>query len=416
MMFQDPDESKRTWKQIGKELGVAHLLAGSVLTSGATLHVNVKLISVEDESVIWAEKFTKKIEDILSVQQSIATAVSEKLKIELSPHAQNRFQQQANVNTDAYFNYLKGQEALLRSSGSQAELDRAIAYFGKAISIDSTFAKAWAGLADANLELVFWHRTTDGLGLPNATRAALTALKLDENLPEAYAALGAVDLYSNNLKDAKTNLKRAIQINPSCAFAHERLAWVYMFSNNIDQSFSEMEKTIELDPLSTRYKGGYSNAFYNTHEFDRGMAKAKEFLKEHPKDNFLLWSYAYLAAGKGNYQEAIDSLDQRTIGKKTNWVYGYCHGQLGKQEAAQEVLDTLVARDSRGFVPDFMIAVAYTAVGDYTNAINRLETATGKGGESFFAWGLGRDPMFKPLRKDPRFREIVKRIELMYKE
>jgi hypothetical protein len=129
-----------------------------------------------------------------------------------------------------------------------------------------------------------------------------------------------------------------------------------------------------------------------------------------------LWSYAYLAAGKGNYQEAIDSLDQRTIGKKTNWVYGYCHGQLGKQEAAQDVLDTLVARDSRGFVPDFMIAVAYTAVGDYTNAINRLETATGKGGESFFAWGLGRDPMFKPLRKDPRFREIVKRIELMYKE
>ena len=414
MKYKDYENEGKTLRDIAKELGVMSILEGSLRKYGTSLRVTVKLIDPRQENVLWAEEFDREIEDVLNVQRDIALAVSEKLKVSLSPALKSRFNNKLNVNEEAYVNYQRGQEALLRSSGSLIEIEQAKSFFEMAIQADSSFSRAWVGLADAYLEFVFWHRATDGDAIPLATKAAKMALKIDKDLGEAYGALGAVDLYSSDLRAAEKNLRRAIDLSPSYAFGYERLAWVEMYRGRFEQGFELLENVIQLDPLFTRYKGSLGNAYYMTGNYEKGIERMEEFLSLHPNDNFILWTLAYLHAGNGEYKKAIETLDKRTIGRSTNWVYSYCHSKLNNPAAAQVVLDTLVARSQRGFVPDYMLAVAFESVAKHDSAIAHLERAILSGGESYFAWSLGRDPMLVNLRSDPRFQKLVKHVQEIY--
>jgi TolB-like protein/class 3 adenylate cyclase/Flp pilus assembly protein TadD len=416
MKYKDYASEGRSLPDIAKELGVTNILAGTVRRYGKNLRVTVKLIDPKHENVLWAEEFDKQIEDVLNVQRDIAMAVSERLKFSLSPELQYRFKNKLNVNEEAYVNYQRGQEVLLRSSGSLEEIEQAKSYFEMAIQADSSFSRAWVGLADTYLEFVFWHRATDGEALPLATNAAKMALKIDKDLGEAYGALGAVELYKSNIQEAEKHLRKAIELSPSYAFAYERLAWIEFFLGRDEQGFALLENVIQLDPLFTRYKGSLGNAYYMTGNYEKGIQRLKEFLLVHPNDNFILWALAYLYVGNGEYQKAIETLDKRTIGRSTNWVYSYCHSKLGNPAAAQVVLDTLLARSKRGFVPDFMIAVAFESLAEHDSAIAHLDKAIHSGGESYFAWMIGRDPMFSGLRNDPRFKKLVKEVEEMYRD
>lgn len=416
MKYQEPEEAQKSIKQKAKELNVENLLIGSVQRYGNDLRVNVKLVDGKEETILWAEEFNRKIEDILNVQRDIAITVADKLKIQLTRSVKDRFQNPGNVNPDAYVNYLKGREALLRSSGSEEELNTAISYIEMAIHIDSTFAKAWAGLANCYAEAIFWHRIPDAEALPKATSAAVHALQLDPDLGDAYAVLGSVDMYSNNLKAAERSLRRALELSPNSDVATERMAWVEFFKGNKDKGVELQDRAIQLDPLSTRYKGALGTAYYVMRRYDEGIRRSKEFLKQHPGDNFILWAIAYLYAGKGDCDSSIYYLNQRTIGLKTNWVYAYCYAKENNMKAAQEILDTMIVKDRNGFVPPFMMAVAYTALGDYNDALDKLDMASGAGGESFFAWGIKSDPMFMKLHGNPRFDKVVSRLESMYQK
>jgi tetratricopeptide (TPR) repeat protein len=319
------------------------------------------------------------------------------------------------VKADAYVNYHKGTELLRRTSGSQTDLAQAVNYFEMAIAADSSYSQAWAGMADAFVEYVFWHRAADGDAIPRAAKAARKALEYDPDLGEAYGTLGAIDLYTNDLKSAEKNLLKAIDLSPGYAPAYERLAWVRFFTGNSKEGFGLLEKVIHLDPLSTRSKGLLGNGYYLTQRYDEGITRLKKFLELHPGDNFILWSLAYLHVGKGDYPKAIEYLDMRTLGKGTNWIYAFCYARLGDKEAAHKILEYhLERKNTGGFVPDFMMASVYESNGMPDEAIASLERATGTGGESFFSWQLGTDPMFASMRDDPRFKRIVDKIHRMY--
>ncbi len=416
MKYKDYESENKSLYDISRELGVTHILEGSMRKYGNNLRVTVKLIDPKQENVLWAQEFDREIEDVLNVQRDIAMAVSEKLKISLSPALKSRFTNKLNVNEEAYVNYQRGQEALLKSSGSLKEIEAAKSYFEMAIRADSTFSRAWVGLADTYIEYVFWHRAADGEALPLAMKAAKMALKIDKDLGEAYGVLGAVDLFQSNLRDAERNLRRALDLSPSYAFAYERLAWVEFCYGRNRNGFELLENVIQLDPLYTRYKGSLGNAYYMTKDYKGGIKRIQEFLELHPNDNFILWTLAYLYAGNGEFEKAIETLDKRTIGRSTNWVYSYCHSKLNNPAAAQVVLDTLVARSHRGFVPDYMLAVAFESIAQHDSAIAHLEGSILTGGESYFAWGIANDPMFATLHDDPRFQKIVEKLKEMYSD
>lgn len=399
---------------IARELNVTSLLNGTVQRFQNNLRVSVQLIKASDESVIWAQSFDGKFEDVLTVQRHVALAVSEKLKVSLSPEIKQRLEDRVNVDPEAYVNYQKGQEMLKRSSGTKEDMEQARMYFEMSIREDSSFSQAWIGLADAWLESIFWHRTSDENALVLAKEAAYRGREMDPSNGEVYGVLGAINLMERDLHSAEKNLHKSIELNPNYSFAFERLAWLAIFQGKDEECLQLFEKVIQLDPLSTRYKGSYGTTYYFMHRYEEGIQKMKEYLKLDPEDNFILWSLAYCYAGNGNYKEAIETLKKRSIGTHTNWIYAYCYAKLGKRKEAQGILDYHIERSQRDHVPDFMMAVQYAALGNISKAMEHLEKSVDAEGENWFVLGFKTDPMLEDLRKAPEYHALDKKLNSMY--
>ena len=154
---------------------------------------------------------------------------------------------------------------------------------------------------------------------------------------------------------------------------------------------------------------------YLIRRYDEGLKKVKVYLEADPTDNYLLWSLAYLQAGKGQYHEAIESLLRRSIGKTTNWVLGYCYAKTGDIEDARIILNNNIEKSKHEPVPDFMMAVQYCALGEKEKALEHLEKSIYTGGEGFFVIGLEDDPMLEPLWNEPAFKRIVGLVRKEYK-
>lgn len=407
-------DSDKPLDKIAKELGVNSILEGSVRQVDNNLRVSVQLINASNGSLIWASDFDRQFEDVLNVQRDVALAVCEKLKIALSPEIQKRLKDHRQVDPDAYVLYQKGQEMLLRNSGSKEEILQARQYFEEAIAKDSTFNLAWVGLADAWIETIFWHRIDDADALPQAKRAAMRAMELDPGQGEAYGVLGAINLMERDLVSAEQHLRKSIEINPSYSFAYERLAWIALFKHGEKECLDLYNKVIQLDPLSTRIKGSLGSTYYFINRYKEGIDKMRSFLQYNEHDNFLLWSLAYCLAGNGQYQEAIDELKKRTIGTHTNWIYAYCYAQLGQTAEAQRILDYHIERSKRDHVPDFMMAVQYASLGHEETALSYLSKSIHTEGENWFVLGFANDPMLKPVHGHPEFKRLVKEVRVLY--
>jgi tetratricopeptide (TPR) repeat protein len=374
----------------------------------------VQLTDASNESLIWAADFDRQFEDILNVQRDVALAVCEKLKIALSDEQESLLKDHTHVDPEAYVLYQKGQEKLLRNSGSTKEIQEAKAFFEAAIREDSTFNLAWIGLADAWIEMLFWHRVQDGDALPQARKAAMRALQLNPGNGETYGVLGAINLMERDLVSAKDNLSKSIELSPSYSFAYERLAWLAIFKGQYQESVDLYNKVIQLDPLSTRIKGSLGSSYYFMGRYREGIQQMQQFLQLHPGDNFLLWSLAYNQAANGDYEEAIRTLDKRTIGKGTNWIYAYCYAKLGRRDDAQRILDYHLERKKKDHVPDFMMAIQYLSLGDERKALDYLGHSIHTEGENWFVLGIAVDPMLKPLHGNPEFERLLKELKVLY--
>lgn len=404
MKYKDSNKDLMT---IAKELGVTSLLDGSVQKHENTLRVSVSLIKASDESIIWRESFDGQFNDVLNMQRDVALAVSEKLKISLTPEIKQRFSENINVDPEAYVHYQKGQELLKRSSGSKEDQDMARVYFEMSIKEDSTFSQAWVGLADSWIESLFWHRAADEDALPQARQAAQKAMALDPENGACYGVMGAINLLEADVVSAEKNLIKSIDLNPNYSFSFERLAWVRMFQGNHKEALELYDKVILLDPLSTRYKGSLGSIYYFMGKYEEGARRMNEFIHTDPKDDFLLWALAYCYAGNGECEKAIETLQKRTLGTNTNWVYAYCYAKLGKMKEAQGILDYHLARKKVDHVPDFMMAIQYIALGDNQTALDYLEKSIEVRGENWFVLGFAKDPMIDPIRNEPRFMKIM---------
>ena len=413
MQYKDSDKTPKT---IAKELGVTTILGGSVRKYENNLRVSIQLIDGTTESLIWAEDFDRKVEDVLNVQRDVALAVSEKLKIALTPETKNRFEQKDNVDPEAYVNYQRGQEILRQGSGTLEEIEAAINNFSTAIKQDPNFAQAYIGLANAYLVGVYFHRVPSDLAAQHARDAAFKALELDPGSGEPYAILGGVYLNEKDLVSAEKNLRKCIELSPNTADAYERLAWVVLYRGRKDkEAIAHFEKAIQLDPLSTRYKGSFAVMFYMLGRYDEGIKYLETYLKDEPNDNYLLWSISYLYAGKGDYKTAMDYLLRRSIGVKTNWILGYCYAKTGNFEAAREILNNNLEKSKTQVVPDFMLAVQYVGLGDEEKAIHHLERSSRTDGEYFFILGVKEDPLLEPLHDHKDWDSVVKLMHAGYK-
>jgi tetratricopeptide (TPR) repeat protein len=290
--------------QIGKELGVAHVLEGSVQRVAEKVRVSVQLINASDEAHIWAETYDRKLTDIFAVESEIAKNIADTLRVKLSDPEQHAIAARPTENTEAYQLYLKGRYFWNKRTG--ADLRRSIDYFNQAIEKDPKYALAYAGLADAYGLLSGYGAASPKDSLPQAKAAAKKALELDDTLAEAHASLGqTLFAYDFNFAEANREFRRAIELNPNYATAHQwygqgGLAPLGQF----DDAIAEMKRALELDPLSVIINADLGSVLCTARRFDAAMEQLRKTIEMDPRFYYAHWNLGVALEVKGLVEQA----------------------------------------------------------------------------------------------------------------
>src|SRR5262245_21775639 len=398
--------------QIARELNVDAVVEGTVLRSGGQVRITAQLIEARADTHLWSETYDGDLRDMLTLQNKVARAIAAQIRINLSPQEQATLKHGKVVDPQAYEAYLKGRYFWNKRTGD--DFEKAVEYFSQAIARDPSYAQAYSGLADTYALLGDWEYgvLAPREAFPRAKAAATRALQLDNTLGEAHTSLAfCLDGFEWDLKSADVAFRRGIEVNPGYATAHHWYAWHLSLLGKNDEAVAEMRKAQSLDPLSLIIKADLAELLLIAHFTDESIRQSRETIEMDV--NFPLahnqLALAYLQSQK--YDEAISELQkavQLSAGSPTctaNLARAYAVSGRGA-EARQLLGDLKKPRGSYSNAAE--IAVVYAALGDKDQAMTWLD----QGYEERFNPGVLLRPGFDPLRSDPRFQDLERRVGL----
>lgn len=266
---------------IAKQLGVMHILEGSVQKSNDQVRVNVQLINAMTDAHLWADTFDRKLTDIFAVESEIAKTIAETLQAKITGSEKSSMAKVPTANPEAYELYLKGRFFWNKRSG--VDLRKAIEFFNQAIGKDPNYALAYAGLADSYLLLPNYGGAPTADVIPPARAAVAKALELDDSLAEAHASLGLLDTLELRLERAITQMERAVQLKPNYATGHHWLGLGHLSLGHFDQAITEGKRAAELDPLSVIINADLVWTYASAHRLDEAEAQARKTLEIDPR-------------------------------------------------------------------------------------------------------------------------------------
>jgi TolB-like protein/DNA-binding winged helix-turn-helix (wHTH) protein/Tfp pilus assembly protein PilF len=405
--------ARKPLPQIARELNVDAVVEGTVLRSGDQVRITAQLIQASDDKHLWAESYEGNVRDTLALQNRVARAIAEQIRINLNPQEQAALKNVKVVNPEAYESYLKGRYFWNKRTASGLKV--ALAYFNQAIEQDPKYAQAYSGLADTYALLGDWQYAvmTPKEALPKAKAAAMKALELDDSLSEAHTSLAfCLDGFDWDFESAGKEFRRAIDLNPGYATAHHWYSWHLSLLGRNDEAIAEMKKAENLDPLSLIINADLAELLLIAHLPDESIQQSRKTIEMDP--NFALGrnqlAQAYLE--KHMFGEAIAEIQkaiQLSGGSSTctaNLARAYAAS--GKTAAAVGLLNDLKKRSASGDPHTAEIAMIYAALGNNDQAMSWLA----KSYEERFNPGVLLRPGFDPLRSDSRFRDLVRRIGL----
>jgi TolB-like protein/DNA-binding winged helix-turn-helix (wHTH) protein/Flp pilus assembly protein TadD len=405
--------ARKPLPQIARELSVDAVVEGTVLRSGDRVRITAQLIDASSDKHLWSQSYEGELRDTLALQNQVARAIADQIRINVNPQEQAALKSVKFVNPQAYESFLKGRYFWNKRTADG--LKAALAYFNQAIDEDPKYAPAYSGLADTNALLGDWQYAvmTPKEALPKAKAAAIKALELDSALGEAHNSLAfCLDGFDWDFDAAGREFRRAIELNPSYATAHHWYAWHLSLLSRYDEAIAEMRKAENLDPLSLIINADLAELLVLAHSYDESIRQSRKTIEMDP--NFALahnqLAQAYLQ--KHMNDEAVAELQkaaQLSGGSPTvmaNLARAYVAS--GKRGEAIKLLSDLKKRSNATYSHGSEIAAIYAALGDRDQAMNWLE----KGFEERFNPGVLLRPGFDPLRSDPRFQELVRRIGL----
>jgi TolB-like protein/Tfp pilus assembly protein PilF len=396
--------------QIAKQLGVAHILEGSVQKANDQVRVNVQLINAMTDAHLWADTYDRKLTDIFAVESEIAKAIAETLRAKLTGSERSSIANVPTANSEAYELYLKGRFFWNKRTG--ADLRKAIEYFNQAIAKDPNYALAYVGLADSYMLLSTYAAVSPAESLPPAKAALKKALELDDSLAEAHASYGLLGTLELDLPRAIEELKRAIELKPNYATAHHWLALAYLTVAQFDSAISEGKRALELDPLSLIINADFSWMYFTARRFDETETQARKTLEIDP--NFFLGHY-YLGEAlqfKGHMKDAIPEFQKAfdlTDDPYPLAALGQAYARNGQTDEARKILARLHEKARSQHVGPYAYALVLTALGEKQQAIDELERAYDKG-ETGYLFVVKVDPLLDDLRGDPRFEALVQKV------
>jgi TolB-like protein/DNA-binding winged helix-turn-helix (wHTH) protein/Flp pilus assembly protein TadD len=405
--------ARKPLPQIARELNVDAVVEGTVLRSGDRVRITAQLIEASTDKHLWSQSYEGDLRDTLTLQKKVASAIADQIRINLTPREEAALKSVKVVNPEAYESYLKGRYFWNKRTADG--LKAALAYFKQAIEEDPKYAQSYSGLADTYALLGDWQYAvmTPKEAFPQAKAAAIKALELDSTLGEAHNSLAFVlDGFDWDFDSAGKEFQRAIELNPGYATAHHWYAWHLSLLGRYDEAIAEMRKAENLDPLSLIINADLAELLVLAHSYDESIRQSRKTIEMDP--NFALahnqLAQAYLQ--KQRYDEAVAELKTavQLSGGSPAFIANLARAYVvsGKRTEAVKLLGDLKKRSNPGYSNASEIAVIYASLGDTDQAMNWLE----KGYEERFNPGVLLRPGFDPLRSDPRFQNLVRRIGL----
>jgi TolB-like protein/DNA-binding winged helix-turn-helix (wHTH) protein/Flp pilus assembly protein TadD len=405
--------ARKPLPQIARELNVDAVVEGTVLRSGDQVRITAQLIDASTDKHLWSQSYEGELRDTLALQNRVAIAIADQIRINLTPQEQAALKNVKVVNPQAYESYLKGRYFWNKRTADGLKV--ALAYFNQATEEDPKYAQAYSGLADTYALLGDWQYAvmTPREAFPKAKGAAIKALELDSALGEAHNSLAFVlDGFDWDFDSAGKEFRRAIELNPGYATAHHWYAWHLSLLGRDDEAIAEMKKAENLDPLSLIINADLAELLVIAHSYDESILQSRKTIEMDA--NFALahnqLAQAYLQ--KHMYDEAVAEL-QKAV--QLSGGSPICTANLarayalsGRRNEAASLLSDLKKRSNPSDSHAAEIAMIYASLGEADKAMNWLE----KGFDERFNPGVLLRPGFDPLRPDPRFQDLVHRIGL----
>jgi pentatricopeptide repeat protein len=408
--FKDPQISV---PEIARTLGVDAIVEGSVMREGNRVRVTAQLIRGATDEHFWSETYDRELQDTLTLQSELAQTIAEKVQVTVTGEEQKRLTAARPVVPEVYESYLKGRFALTKDN-SKADIEESISYFEDALKKDPTFAPAYVGLAEASslLGTVFIGDPPEQTR-PQVIRAARKALELDPSLADAHVLLADTEQEEWQWVEAEAEYRRALELNPSDAAAHDGLAKWMLCQGRTEEALAWARRGRELDPLSF---SGTSIAWilFQSHRYEEAIHELRSVLAVQADDAGALLVLGFAQIANNQPGDAIPVLEKAaSVSNRSPAVIGVlirAYARAGRRSDALRLLEELKNRKKAGYVPAGAFVNAYLGLGDTEQAFVWLEEAYKE--QSNILQFVKVHPYFDPLRADPRFADLVRRVGL----
>lgn len=405
--------TRKSLPEIARELNVDAVVEGSVLRSGDQVRITAQLIQVPADKHLWAESYQGNVRDTLAVQNRIARAIAEEIRIEVSPRERAALTSAVEIDPEAYEAYLKGR--YFWNKRTPEGLKTAVGYFNQAVTQDPNYAAAYSGLADTYALLGDWQYAVMPAkeAMPLALSAARKALELDDSVAEAHTSLAfCLEGFNWDFAAADKEFERALELNPGYATAHHWYAWHLSLIGQNREAIAEMKKAQSLDPVSPVVNADLAELLLISHLPDESIEQSRKTIEMNPGFAFAHNQLAQAYIQKQMFDEAIVELNEaiKLIGDNPIFLANLAraYAESNRREKAAQLLDNLKKRSTLSSPLVTEIAMIYTALGDKDQAMAWLE----KSYEERFNPGVLERPCFDRLRSDPRFQNLMRRIGL----
>ncbi len=397
-------------RSVGRELGVRAVITGRVNEHAGSLSVSAELVNVADNSQVWGEVYNRTLKDALAVEQDIASQISGKLRARLSNADKARMNKGQTGNPEAYQLYLKGR--YYAAKFDTGDVNKGRDYFLQAIALDPNYALAYDGLS-YYYQLVEDLYFPVGEVMPKADEAAQKAVAIDESIAESHVQVGSNStMYDFDWARAEREFKRAIELSPNYAPAHEYYSWYLAAVGRNDEAIAEARRAVSLDPTSVEissFPGWWLNL---AHRYNEAAAESTKCIDLDPNYPLCHWVLGITYEQQGRFDDAIAE-ESNVVKVDPGWYFpsaiiARAYALSGRRAEAQRTLDDLLALSKRSHVSNYSLASVYAALGDKGRALDLLEKSFGERSQ-FFDF-IKSDPEMDSLRSEPRFQELVRRM------
>jgi len=397
-------------QQIARELGVDAVVEGSVLHVGERVRITAQLIEASSDTHLWVQEYERDMRNVLAVHREVARAVAGEIRLALAREHSESPVATRPVNPAAYEAYLRGRDHWRRRG--VLEFRRSLEYFEQAIAADPEYAPAYAGLADAYSSLAAYNALPTNVAYPKAKEAARRAVQLDDTLAEAHASLGTVaELFEWDWQEAIRRYHRAIELNPSYATGHQSLGELLINLGRFEEARPEVQLARDLNPLSPGADLSAGKVDYYARRYPQAIRSFEKTIETYP-GYFIATFYLSLSLhNSGKTAKAIAVLEPKALQAdipELKMGLATYYAAAGRKSEADRLLAGLQREKQTGGLPAFILVAPYIGLKQYDRALAWMEQAYQE--RNWQMVFIGVEPLFDPLRSDPRFQELMRRM------